>query len=561
MEIELPDGTVLDAPDGSDTRAVVRGYNISKLKAKDPGQYDPQSPEFKARFGPNPSVGEAFKSGAERVGAGALNLMGKMKGSTLFPMLARATGQAAPSVSSDEALNQRDEIDTAAKEAHPIARLGGEIAGGTLLTAPLGGAGAASTGAGMLTRALVAPTTRALLEGGLQGASVAKPGEQGEGAAKGAVLSAAVGKALQAGGRAVKGLVQKSEAAKALEQLAGQQGEDIFLPISQAAGDQDLPTKAAKILYQEGLSLIPGVKGQLNRQAEGGAEKFRELALKEATPTGTPLPANPGRDVQESLASIRSGFDDAHAATIDSLDFHIPPSLRSDITTRIKSVNPNVDGTTVSKALDFTAKLLLRFSDKGGKIEGSNLRIVRDQLKKALDAAPDFEKVGYQGALDSIEDMTAKRLQVQGLLPKYTDLEEPSRHLTGLEIAARSARPQSGRFTPGQLARAAKDPTQLDLAQLANETMSQSPAGTSFAGKTALGGAGVAGVAGVAGLPAAASVLVGANLLATKTAQKALMGDTAAQQAIVKLLSKHPEMAARIQQTLRAAAVMSSEGD
>ena len=88
-QIQLPDGTILEAPEGADIGRVVRGYRAHQQIASDPGQYDPNSEEFQKRFGPESTVGEAFSSGARRVGAGALNLMGKMKGATLFPMLAR----------------------------------------------------------------------------------------------------------------------------------------------------------------------------------------------------------------------------------------------------------------------------------------------------------------------------------------------------------------------------------------------------------------------------------------------------------------------------------------
>jgi hypothetical protein len=45
----------------------------------------------------------------------------------------------------------------------------------------------------------------------------------------------------------------------------------------------------------------------------------------------------------------------------------------------------------------------------------------------------------------------------------------------------------------------------------------------------------------------------GANLLATQTVQRALMGDTAAQKAIAQLLQDHPESAAAIQTLIRSA--------
>ena len=46
----------------------------------------------------------------------------------------------------------------------------------------------------------------------------------------------------------------------------------------------------------------------------------------------------------------------------------------------------------------------------------------------------------------------------------------------------------------------------------------------------------------------------GANLLATQTVQRAMMGDTAAQKAIQALIKAHPEASAAIQTVIRNAA-------
>lgn len=553
MEIELPDGTVLDAPDGADIGKVVRGYVSHQKILANPAEYNPESPEFKAKYGPESSTGEAFRSGFERMAAGASNLASKMKGKPLYS----AFFQSMPQFSSDKALEERDIVDQPIKQQHPFARFGGEMVGGMALTAPLGGAGVAPTGANMLTRTLAAPVTKAALEGAVQGAAGAKVGEQGTDALKGAVLSAAVSKALGAGGRLVKGLVQKSEEAKALEQLAAQQGENIHIPLSQAAGDQDIPTKLGKVLYQEGLSLVPGVKGQLKKQAEEATEKVRELAVKEATPTGTSLPSNPGRDIQESVATIADSFDDAYRNTVSKYDFLVPSNLRSQLSQKIKQLAPNIDNESADKGMMAVRGLLRRFSNEGSRIEGSNLLVVRNELSKLAEKAPDYEKPAFKAGLDTIEEMIQTRLKGQSPeeLARYLDLEEPARHFTGLQAAVKSAAPNSGRFSMAQLARNAKDATQLDLAQTANSVLSQPATGTSFAGRSVLGGLGLAGLGATAGIPAGLGVLGGANLLATRTAQRALTGDTAPQRAIVELLRKNPQSAEMVKKALQTAAV------
>lgn len=566
---------MLEAPDDADVKSVVSGYRRAQLRAQNPAEYDPESKEFGAKYGPLArgtrkvpirGVGmveqpeddvftEGIGSGMVRMGRGIGNIQNKLMNA--HPLAKAIGGINLPNSEafSDEALKAQDELD------RPIAQTGkgaaGQLLGQTAVaygaTAPIGAAKPLSTALGRVGRALAYPTSRAALEGGIAGAGAADPDEQGEGALKGAVLSATIERILGLGGRAIKGLVTKSEDTRALQQLAAQQGEEVFVPISQAASEDNIPSKLARIAYAEGLSLVPGVRGQLTRQAEGAAEKVRELAIKEATPEGTFLPNRPGHNVQESLASIRQGFDESYGETVKALDFQIPKDLRTRLASQIKKEAPDIDAESADKAMMLARGLLRRFSNESPKIEGSGLLIVREQLRKAAEKAPDFERPAFVAVGNAIDDIIKQRLQVQGLWQKFADLEEPARHLRGLEGAADAARAQSGRFSPAQLARKAEDATQLDLAQTAAGAMKGSPAGTSFAGRSLLSGAATMG--GMAAEPVTAStVLIASNLLATKTAQKALMGDTAAQKAITELLEKHPDAAEAVERALRQAA-------
>jgi hypothetical protein len=542
LEIELPDGTVLDAPDGADVKKVVRGYRQRQIVAKNPEQYQKYQPET--------SAGVAAFSGAKRVDQGVGNLFKKALAN--YPG-GEALGNLLPDRYSDEGLKETDAIDAPLKENHPIARAGGEMAAALPMAMAAAPLSSAATGSSMLTRTLGHPTSRAALEGLLPGAATAEVGEQGEGALKGAMLSGTMNALMKGGGRLVDGLIKKSDSAKALQQLAGQQGEDIFLPVSQAAGDQDLITKAGKVAYQEGLSLVPGVRGQLTRQSDEALEKVRELALKEATPAGVRLPGRPGNDVAESMASIRSGIEDAYDDTIRSVDFKLPGNLRTRLESAMRTANKDVDDVTVGKTLESVRDLITRFSDNG-TIKGSNFLILKRELEKLGGKAKDFEQGSFKAVSSVFDDIIEKKLGRQGKLARYQDLEEPVRHFTGLEKATKAAVSDSGRFSPAQLARNAVDDTQRDLGQLSNEVLSESAAGTSFAGRNLVGGAGLLGVGAVGGPAAAAGVLVGGNLLATKTVQKALLGDTTAQRKIVEMMEKHPESIEAIQRAIQTAA-------
>lgn len=93
---------------------------------------------------------------------------------------------------------------SARRQEHPVASIGGEIAGGLAL-----GGGAGKTGLTLAGKSLpvVGKTGAAALEGaaygGLYGAGEAKPGERLSGAAQGAAFGAATGGALELAGRGV----------------------------------------------------------------------------------------------------------------------------------------------------------------------------------------------------------------------------------------------------------------------------------------------------------------------------------------------------------------------
>lgn len=539
----------------------------SKVRAatvtSNPAEYDPNSPQFQDKYGPEGGFRAGVGSGMLRMTRGLGNLQGELYNA--HPVM-RGVGKMigvedwTPDVATTEKIREQDKIDQPLGRSLPgsLGQLVGQTATATAATYPLGGAGRLSSGGGVLTRTLGSPTARAVLEGAIAGAGAADPDEQMKGALLGGAVGGAAERVLKGAGRVVRGLVKKSEATEALQQLAGQQGEEIFVPISQAAGDQDLVTKLARIAYAEGLSLVPGVRGQLQKQSEKAAEKFRELAIKEATPEGVKLPGRPGHEVQESLASIRQGFDESYQATIKGHDYYIPKDLRSRLAAEIKTRAPDVDDESAEKAMMLVRGLFRRFSNEGPKIEGPGMYTVREELKKATEKAADYERPAYEAAQRVVDQIIEQRLRVQGVWKQFTDLEEPARHLVGLERATASARPNSGRFTPAQLARSAQDATQLDLAQLAGGALKGSPGGTSFAGRTLLGGAGIVGVGATAGPVAAGGALVVANLLATKTIQKALMGDTAAQKVISDLIEKNPKYADAIRSAMQNAAATST---
>jgi hypothetical protein len=265
LEIELPDGTVLDAPDGADPKAVVKGYQRSQLIAKNPAEYDPNSKQFEERYGPvQDAFTEGVGSGAVRVARGLGNL--EQKAINLHPLAKVIGGVKLPEVS-DEEIREQDKMDSplARTRRGSLGQAAGQAMAATVATAPLGALGGLSKGGSVLGRTLGNPTTIAALEGAVGGAAAADPNEQGTGAAKGAATSAIISKFLEGGGRLTKGLVKKNEAVRDLEAEAG---KNLDIPISQAASDDDLISRGFRAAYQEGLPNVIGVKGQLARQSK-----------------------------------------------------------------------------------------------------------------------------------------------------------------------------------------------------------------------------------------------------------------------------------------------------
>jgi hypothetical protein len=73
VEVELPDGTILEAPDGADPSMVAKNYLRGQARAKliqqNPGEYDPSSPEFRDRYGAGGFGGAARDVGRATVRA------------------------------------------------------------------------------------------------------------------------------------------------------------------------------------------------------------------------------------------------------------------------------------------------------------------------------------------------------------------------------------------------------------------------------------------------------------------------------------------------------------
>jgi hypothetical protein len=459
---------------------------------------------------------------------------------------------------SDEAVREQDELDRPLSQSTPGAV--GQAVGQTVASLPLSlGYGAASNAARAVPlagRVLSNPLVRGGVEGTVNAAAVAPVDQQGDSAELGAGLGAGISALTGTVGRIARGVVQKSGAAQDLERRATQGGRDIFVPVAQAADDNgDIVTNAAKTIYRDVLPLAPGVSAQVKGQSRRAMDAVREMALDAADPTGTNVQAGAGRNPTATLGALKDAFDQEYASTVKNYAFPVPTDFRDQVAARIKTAMPKVDDETLNSVSAAINKELQRFSSGKPTIEGDNLLNAKNAASALYKQMRGPEKAALRSGMNVFDDIISDELNTsvapgaQADLARYRGLTGPYSAFKQVSKAANAAKANSGQFTPRQLGAAAREGTPIaGLAQAAQGSVGQPMSSYPWIGKAAALGLGWHNPAAVVGS------IGGANLLATQTVQRAMMGDTGAQKAIVKLVEAHPEMAKTIQMIVRNAA-------
>lgn len=611
MEIELPDGTVLDAPDGADIRKVVAGYrtrlkdptspefkeNVAKRVAANPSEYDPNSPEFQAKYGPTAQgtrkvnirgVGireqpvedtfrEGIGQGLTQAGRGATSL-GIDVANAVLPnrdksITSLVTGAKEdlgriqkPEFATDEAIHNAEEIDRPLLDT--TSGSVGSLVGNVAATAPIStltkGLQVARNAPRLvqtLARWASSRPSRAALEGALNAEIMGDSENRGTSALYGGGLGLTLDRLGKLGSRTIRGLVQKSEATQDLEHLAGQQGKDIFVPVGQAADEAgDLTTRGARYLYREALPYAPLVTGKIRKQEQKAMETVRELAAEEANVSGAPLAEGAGKDLLQTRRDLKRAFDREYADTVKSYAFNVPQDFRDQVVARIKKEMPNIDETTVNKIADDVTEKMNRFSNGQSTIHGENILHAKTASRNLYRGYNEgVERKALEHGAGVYDDIIAKELS-QGSVPenladlkRFQELAEPYSSFTQFSKAVNAAKPQRGAFTPAQLARASKDPgTMLHLATTAQDVVGKSAASPSPAGRALVYGLGGFGLASNA--PLVLGLAGAANVLGTKRAQKFLLGDLKMQRRLAEMLRKNPAAAQKVGALLRAGA-------
>ena len=594
MEIELPDGTILDAPDGANIKRVVQGYYASKgrtaaaSKPATPDTNDPVSgtntyfdiPSMSFKERPNNALDtmtEGIGSGMVRLGRGvgnvlvkAMNAVGPERNDPTSIMTGdRRLIHGGPF--SDEAVKEQDAIDA------PLLGTGagraGQVIGETAASLPISGAygGVAralpaavdALGAGraaaLAGRVLGNPLVRGGAEGAVNAAAAADPDQQGNAALAGGALGTGLSGVFGVLGRAARGIAQKSDAARQLENIAGDSGKDIFIPLSQAADEHgDLITQGAKTLYKDVLPAVPGTTGQLRGQTSRALDTVRELALERSDPTGAVVQPGAGSNPTAAVSALKDAFDQEYASTVKRYKFDVPADFSDQVETRIKAAIPDVDSQTLDGVTQAIDGQMQRFSSGRPSIDGQNLLNAKNASSALYRKMEGPERAALRAGVGVYDDVIAKELgqsadpNAAADLARYQGLADPYSAYRQVGKAAQAATGNTGQFTPRQLAIAAKGKGPLaPLAQAAQGTLGQPV----VSGYGLFGHTGVVGTAyGLLSHPAGtAAVIGGGNLLATRTVQRAMMGDTAAQKAITAMLDAHPEMAAAVQTAVRNA--------
>jgi hypothetical protein len=214
IEVELPDGSIAEFPDGTPPETIkgVLRKKFAPQQAAPAVQAAPEKPKLEPWF---PSLTAATEGSFAGVMGGYDDEIGA---AMLSPIEAGIDWAKGDGFDMGRAYTRKQqELDArkaARRQDHPIASIGGELAGGLAL-----GGGASKAGLTVAGKSLpvIGKTGAAMLEGGayggLYGAGEAKPGERLQGAGTGAAIGAATGGALELAGRGVSRALAGKQAA------------------------------------------------------------------------------------------------------------------------------------------------------------------------------------------------------------------------------------------------------------------------------------------------------------------------------------------------------------
>jgi hypothetical protein len=216
----------------------------------------------------------------------------------------------------------------------------------------------------------------------------------------------------------------------------------------------------------------------------------------------------------------------------------------------------------LEQTADLIEKNLLKFSDNGQVIDGANLLSAKNAISDMIKGLPRYEKQAAAKGMGVFDDIIRDTLSASktgmGDLANFDNVSAVYPEMNSLFRAAEKAKVKGGQFTPAQLiASSPKGSTQRVIGRTAQEVLG-GPRANSW--RNLAGGA--LSVYGLATNPVAALGVIGAgNVAASRTFQKAAMGDLAAQKKLADMIRNNPNVTEAMGRYLRSGAVNSLTGD
>lgn len=561
IEAELPDGTIVEFPDGTsrDVMKAAMGRHVQKqrdaITAKPvqtpiPMQGEEGSPAgdfIRNKDGTKFRNATNFSTDLQNFGAGAGRGFDKLLDG-ITDLYAKATGdtKVREGLATNVAEKRRLDVPLAATSAGA----GGELATDVALTAVPGYRGAKI--ASMLPRARLAAglgaagTTNAAYDA----TKIPDPGETREGnAAVGfgtGVVGEGTGRVL---GRTIEGIVKKSRAASRLPQSV----QDAAT-LGQLADRKTLSGRLASGT-EEKLTSIPVVGDAITNARRGGVDAWRDNVLESVVPPGGSVPKGvPSRD---QIEAIQDQFATEYKKALPA-GLPIKPSSAFESRV-IKDTSDPMAGLTNDQQ-DAVRQMVLNYYH--GMFSGAPGQPAKSAISPQQ--AKDFEaflsakarshrmanlpESGSNADLyGKIEDAWTSAYRSQ--LPLSTrkalkPLDQQYAPFKTAERAATSVGNEEGAFTPNQLLNSVKSrTTKPEFARGGGMLQDQADTGKSVFQNTVPNsgtfdrGANMGALAWAMSEPAsfAASMAAGVPLMTSKVGKRTMMGETRAQMLLKKL--------------------------
>lgn len=448
MEIELPDGTVLEAPDGADASAVAKKYlknqRTAALKKSNPGEYDSSSPEWQDKYGPTAGMSTADKFFAG-VGKGVVDTGRGIRQLGIEALNLVRPEQPQDAVNGTPAEQYRQHMDEVNALDAPLMRTGagitGDIAGNLAATMVPAGIVASSASkipalarVASVAKGFINPTTirGAMLAGAATGALQPVGSEQSR--AMNTLTGGALGGATQAVVKGIGAIAQPlKRALSPVDEKAVQVLEDAGVPLDAAQkSGSERAMQVKRFLTDNPLTGA----GQV-AQAEKTATGFTRAALKHIGET-----ADVADEAVLGRASQRIGgeFDRIAANNPIKFDNKLLNDL-ANITSQAKSTLEGAQAALIERQAD-------EILSKGalGPIDGKayqNFKTTLDLISKN----PNQQIGGFARQLRSSLD---DALQRSASKADYEALKVARRQYSALDKIIQATNPD-GQVSPSKL--------------------------------------------------------------------------------------------------------------